>query len=302
VQSKAYLPSNPANQRHRIMLAVAALLGALALGVAVAYLRARTRAAVEDTDDLAGAAAAPFLGHIPLVGENGGASTALQAECVRMVRTALLQRLRTTRGGVIQITSAGPGAGKTTLSVLLADSLAQCGQKVLLVDADVRKPLVHEHCAIPAEPGLLGLLRSDSADETAIHSDPNRRYCVLPAGRSGALADGELLANGVLAKRLRNWRDRFDIVLFDSPPILPSADARILAGHMDGMLLVVRQSHCRRNDITDALAHVQMAGTPLLGLVFVGQMRASRYGYYGHYGPYAADKPPGSETQEAAAP
>ena len=130
---------------------------------------------------------------------------------------------------------------------------------------------------------------------------PDRRFCVLPAGRVGAQADSELLANGVLAGRVRDWRAKFDVVLFDSPPLLPSADARILAGHMDGMILVVRQNHCRRDAIGDALTHVQHAGTPLLGLVFVGHLRGSRYGHYGRYGAYTADEFHESKSAEVAA-
>jgi capsular exopolysaccharide synthesis family protein len=223
----------------------------------------------------------------------------MQAEYVRMVRTALLQRLEEGGGKVVQITSAGSGSGKTTLAVMLAESLARCGKKVLLVDADLRNPSIHERCDIAAEPGLLGVLKARVGDPEAIVKPGQSGISVLPIGKVSAEIDGELLANGVLAACLRRWCGQFDLVLLDSAPVLPVADARILSRLVDGTILVVREKHCHRAGVADALAQLGASGGALLGMVFVGSRLGGAYGggYYDYRYP-AADTTAALDARE----
>jgi len=288
VQARAYAPTEPDNARRRAMFLAMSVLGGLALGVGAAYVRSATVPAVQHAGEVVHAAAAPFLGRLPLLPEPREAAAGeapSMAECVRMVRTALLQRVEETGASIIQLTSAGPGAGKTTIAAHLAESLVRCGKRVLLVDADLRNPRLHERLAVDLEPGLLGLLGGQAADADAIICPGHVNLFILPAGRTHAEAEPELLANGVLRRHLDRWRTQFDVVLLDSSPILPVADARILSRQVDGTILVVREKHCGRSEVAEALVQLHSSGGRLLGVVFIGRHGPGRQydGYYYHH-------------------
>jgi non-specific protein-tyrosine kinase len=103
------------------------------------------------------------------------------------------------------------------------------------------------------------------------------------AGECPAAYDPELLANGVFSSCLRRWKSSYDFVLLDSPPVLPVADARILAGQVDGTIMVLRASHSRRDEVVQAYADLSAAGGTLLGTMLVGVQTPSSYGYYNDY-------------------
>jgi len=285
VLARAFAPSAPYRDR-RVLLSAMILCVALAGGLGVAYLRATTSQAIQEAGDLAQTVRAPFLGQLPLVREHRDLAPERcpgLGESIRMVRTALLQRISGQQGSAVQITSAGAGAGKTTVAVLLAKSLAQCGKKVLLVDTDLRNPTVSERFGIDPSPGILGSLTAQAADLQAIIETDTVRLSVLPAGNVTSETDPELLANGAFSTCLERWRRKFDIILLDSPPILPVADARILSRMVDGTIMVVREGHCRRAEVVDALAYLGTSGGKLLGTVFIGASRRGSYGY-AYYG------------------
>jgi polysaccharide biosynthesis transport protein len=306
----AFLPSSPERDR-RSMLSLAAVLGALAAAVGAGYLRLCTNSSIHEIGEFAPAARAPFLGNLPLLRRPERPSereTALQSECVRMVRTALMERLsgdgrfggrspresgrhasRAPRGGnTVLVTSAGPGVGKTTLTCLLGQSLAHAGQRVLLVEADLRNPAVCQRLGIPAGPGLIDLLRANGHgrqldDQVIVPCSPAGLH-VLPAGHVCQASDPEFLASRQMLAGLERWRKQFDIVLLDSSPVLPVADGRILARQVDGTIMVAREGHCRRSEIVSALASLGVAGAKMLGTVFISSVRSADYrpGYYNY--------------------
>ena len=111
----------------------------------------------------------------------------------------------------------------------------------------------------------------------------------------------EMMANGVFEGLLADWKRDFDVILFDSPPILPVADARILAGRVDGTVMIVRQDSCLRSDVIEALACLGSSGGKLLGTIFIGERRRGHgYGYSYHYNynysPTAPEGSPGAPT------
>jgi capsular exopolysaccharide synthesis family protein len=300
VLTRASPPSAPSGDR-RILLTAMALAGALGAGVALAFFRASTSQAIHEPDDVAHPARTPFLGQLPLVSlkqcPNLEDSEVL-GECMRMVRTALLRRLKDHRGGVVQVTSAGPSAGKSTLAVMLAKSLAQCGKKVLLVDGDLRNPSISGRFGISRQPGFLSCLGGESPDTQAIIETDTPHLSVLPAGNRRNGTDTELIANGAFTACLKRWRERYDIVLMDSSPLLPVADARIMAQQADGSIVVVREGSCRRGDVREALECLEASGGTLLGVVFIGSGRRGGYrpSYY-HYPQSASGTSDGSGEQ-----
>ncbi len=289
IQAYAFAPSAPANATKRLMYVGMACFAGLAAGLLSAFLRASFTHVVADVDEVAQSTQSPFLGYLPWVDNPehpANEEVALQAEAIRVVRTALLEQLRATGGQSILITSAGPAAGKTTMATQIALSLAACGKRVLLVDADLRRPAVSARLKIAGGPGLLAVLRGEVAESRNAIVSLSSTMHVLPASKPIETAmETEPLANGVFSKQLEAWRKEFDVIVFDAPPVLPVADASILARQVDGTIFVVREASCRRTDIADALSSLRSTGGQLFGTVVFGQSRRGRYGssYYGGY-------------------
>ena len=290
VMTRAIAPSEPTSDR-RILLSVMALVGALSAGIGLAFLRSSTGQHIHEPEDLQGATAAPFLGYLPLVPAKARAVPEDHpglAESFRMVRTALLQRMDLEQGNTVQITSAEPGAGKSTVAVMLGKSLAQGGKRVLLVDADLRNPALSELFNVPLEPGFIGTLSGQAPDSEAIIETDTPRLSVLPAGRAHG-NDPELMVNGAFSTCLERWRRQYDLVLLDGSPLLLVADAGILAQKASGTIMVVRERASRRREVVAALDRLKMCGGDLLGVIFIGSGEHAGYGY-GYHGSYYGGK------------
>lgn len=289
IQAQAIAPTRPSNTNKRIMYLGMTILGGLAAGVLAAFMRASFNPLVGDAEEMASIGQSPFLGYLPWIDNPSRPRPeehALQSEAVRVVRTALLERTNGSGGRAILITSAGPDAGKTSIAVALSRSLAACGKRVLLVDADLRRPSVAERLGIEHGPGLLAVLRNGSGVANGGVVALSSTFHVLPAsGPIQCPSETEPLANGVFGRTLEGWRREYDVVLIDTPPVLPVADAAILARQVDGALFVVRESHCRRSDVIEALASLRSTGSHLVGTIVFGSSRRARYesSYYSYY-------------------
>ncbi len=289
VAAPATTPTEPDRDR-RIMLSLLALGGALSLGVACAYLRSSTDPRIRGFGDVPPPMRVPFLGHLPsLVSVRGKAAWEHDpsvVEGLRMLRTALLRRVAGTDDRVVLITSSSSREGKTSVAIGLARSLAQLGKRALLVEADLRQPSLTQRLGIeePAT-GLGAMLCGDARDEDAIIIGRDLPgFHILPAGPHREDFSPELLANGVFSACLRRWKQRYDYVILDSPPVLPVADARILASQADGVVMIMRSAHCRRTDALRACSDLSLAGARLLGTVLVGVTGRERYGDRYGYG------------------
>ena len=293
-----YMPDRPEPNRRAVVSFGVLLLG-LVSGVGVAFLRVKVNPNIQEAQELTDSSAVPFLGQLPLIRPRERQSlldNPLLNEGIRMVRTPLLQRIDQSiqapggrgRGHVVLITSAGAGDGKTTVSVLLARSLANCGRRVLLVDADLRNPSLASVLRLDNQRGLMDVLIGPEDHDGYIVGTDVERLSVLPTGNVAGRADPELITDGRFSAAIARWRLAFDVVLMDSPPVLPVADARILARHADGALLVVRAYQNQREDVLEAVRHIESAGGQIWGTVFVGADRhygySSRYGYSYGYG------------------
>ena len=281
----AVTPAQAVNAKQRYMFLAMVLLISLGAGAAWMYVRAGMNPAIRTVTEVVSPAETPFLGYLPRVRDPEALSATeelVQNEHVRMIRTALFERLERNGDNVVLITSAGAGAGKTTVTLQLGKSLAQCGRRVLLIDADLRNPRLSERCRVPETPGLIGVLRDHITDELAITHNGVKGMFVLPAGDSRQLLDAELLADAAFRSRLQRWSKEYDLVLLDAAPVIPVADARILARQANGAVLVLRADHCRRDEVFEALAALNAAGSRLLGTVFVGGGGRHKYSSYYH--------------------
>ncbi|HRX85604.1 MAG TPA: CpsD/CapB family tyrosine-protein kinase, partial [Phycisphaerae bacterium] len=276
------VPVSSAHKDKRFMLSVMSMAGALFCGVVFAHLRGNVNPKVFIADDVQRTARVPFLGqlpHSPSAGTLLNDPNLLLQECMRMVRTALLERLDSGGERAVMITSASSSAGKTTVAIELAKSLAHLGKRTLLVEADLRRPTLAKRLGINNEEGLCALLSGEADQDAVITPSGVPHLDLIFAGRRPPVLNPELLANGVFTANLEHWKKQYDFVLLDCPPILPVADARILARQVDGAIMVSRSSHCRRSDVIQACADLSAAGGPLLGSVLVGVQPGSGYGY-----------------------
>lgn len=280
VLTRALTPSQPDGDK-RIMLTSIAVVLSLGVSLGVALARGGINPPVYTAVDFAQAVHTPMLGELPLIRGKplDMEDDPILAESIRQVRTSLLRSLGSHKGSAVLITSAGPGAGKTTVAAMLARSLAQCGKRVLLIDGDLRNPSLSKMLGIKSDLGFTAALAWQASDAQTIVDTETPCLSVLPAGREGEEFDPELITKGAYADCMLRWRLRYDIILLDSPPVLPVADARILARQTDGVIMVVREAHCR---LTEILGAMEQLGSEdkLMTTVFIGSRLRKAYSYY----------------------
>ncbi len=212
------------------------------------------------------------------------------SEAYRTLRTNLQfskveKELRT-----ILVTSAGPKEGKSTTASNLAIAMAQAGNSVVLVDADLRRPLIHSVFGLDKDQGLTNYLAGSLPYEQLLHESFIENLKIVP---SGVLPPNpsELLATNKMKDLLKKLQDDFDIVIIDSPPVIAVTDASILSTIVDGTLLVVYAGQTERDAIKRAIMMLSSVSARLLGTVLNGfdvqGIYGSYYYYYYHhyYGP-----------------
>ncbi|MEQ1827464.1 MAG: polysaccharide biosynthesis tyrosine autokinase, partial [Pirellula sp.] len=205
------------------------------------------------------------------------------SETFRAARTALLFTANQTNGKVFLFTSPAPGDGKSTTSSNLAISLAQAKKKVVLVDADFRRPRVQQNFGIQIEPGCVEVLSgAKSLDEALRPCEFQTNLSILTSGGRPKDA-GELIASTEFASMIAELRERFDIVIIDSPPILPVADSTSLASVVDGIFLVLRIRRGVMLAAHKAKERLDMVQAKVIGVIVNGMDENVYYNEYGMY-------------------
>ncbi|MBE6688683.1 MAG: CpsD/CapB family tyrosine-protein kinase [Ruminococcaceae bacterium] len=211
---------------------------------------------------------------------------ALIKESYKAIRTNLILSLP--QGGChkIVISSAVLGEGKSTTSANLATSLAQTDKKVLLIDADLRKPSIYSSMGFSNTPGFTNVLTGLSTLEEAVNDTAFPNLDVLCAGIS-VPNPGELLACEATAKFIESLEEKYDYILFDTPPINVVADVLPIIRMSDGVVLVVRQNYSTYPEISRAKQSIEFIGGKILGFVFNDveddRFTKNKYGRYGKY-------------------
>lgn len=280
IVAEAEVPAEPASPDLPLVLA-AALVAGLVLGGGLAWLREAVDTRVRDADVLAELTPLPLLGTIGVWSErqSGRVQVATAphspaAESIRQLRTNL-QFLRAaedlsgdTRSDahVVSVTSALSGEGKSTISVNLAVALAQTGARVLLVDADLRRPTVAETLGVEGGVGLTTVLARDAEVADVVQEWGSDGLHVLP---SGAIPPNptELLGSPAMRRLVAQLRRTYDHVVIDTSPLLPVADATVLAGLVDGTVVVAHSGRVRRTQLAQALGNLERVSAHVLGVV-----------------------------------
>jgi exopolysaccharide/PEP-CTERM locus tyrosine autokinase len=185
-------------------------------------------------------------------------------------------------GNLIMVTSALPGEGKTFAAINLAMSIAtELDCTVMLVDADVARPSVMNVLGLPASPGLLDLVANDSTDIAPYLLKTNvEKLSILPSGMRHERAT-ELLASDAMARLLDDMARRYSdrIIVFDSPPLLLTTEARVLATHMGQVVVVVRAEETLQSDVTQAIGLIDSCPVRLMLLNQAARVSTEGYGY-----------------------
>jgi capsular exopolysaccharide synthesis family protein len=208
-------------------------------------------------------------------------------ESIDATRTMLLHAARTGSHTVVMIASAVSGEGKTSLASYLAASLARCGLKTLLVDADLRSPSIHRLFDLPVNQGLSELIRAERDVDEVLVAVPIDRLTVLPAGQCDRLAL-TYVAQGCLGSLFDRLKAKFDFIIVDTAPILPVADSLLVAQHVDAVLFSILQDVSQKSKVSAAIERVQTLGVQVLGAVVTGTA-GGLYGdrYYGSESQYS---------------
>ena len=260
------------------------LLQSLALGLVAgagaALLRDRLDTALQEPEEARKALALPLLGHIPCQGGATGQDAegfALQ-EALRELASSLrfLEGSRSRRS--LGLTSALPAEGKSHVSLLLARTLAELGQRVLLVDADLRRPQLHQRLGLSNSRGLTTLLGADPPDLfQVLQPVPGQEALALLSAGPLPQDPPRLIGSSAMPNLVQRLGDSglFDVVLYDLPPVLGLADASLLAGHLDGVLLLVSLGQVPRRRSLAALERLKEARASVLGVVTNRQQPAA---------------------------
>ena len=302
----ALAPNVPAEPRRTLNLEVGFMLG-LVLGVAIAFLLENLNTAVRSVEDVALYSGLPLISLVPhlsigreskvseLAGGRERAPSVILvsqrpasqfAESFRNLRSALLLSSAGAPPQIVAVCSAWPKEGKSTCAINLAVVLAQAGKKVLLVDADLKRPTLHAKLGLGlTKIGLSGLLTSPEHLDIRDHVHPSVEISTLdflPAGLTPP-SSAELLLSSKMTSLLDEWRRVYDFIVVDTAPVLAVSDTSALAPIVDAIVLVVRAGQTRRQSlraVKNALVEVRgkIAG------VVLNDVKTSSEAYYGYYG------------------
>jgi capsular exopolysaccharide synthesis family protein len=271
-------------------------MASLMLGIGLAFLLEFLDRTLKNAEDVNAAVAAPFLGVIPVVDEVSREATeesirerdlyvfrhptSRAAECCRSIRTNILFSSADRPMKTLTISSPRPREGKTTSTIYLGSIIAQGGQRILLVDTDLRRPRLHKSLGVSRATGLTNLIMNEVTIDDVVKTTDIPNLYVLPCGPTPP-NPAELLLTKRFREILSQLQERFDFILLDSPPLLAVTDAVILARLSDGVVLIAQAGKTITDDARNAASQLRDVDAPILGVI-LNDMDLSdrRYGYY----------------------
>jgi capsular exopolysaccharide synthesis family protein len=307
VVDPANLPTAPVSPQPMRNLGLAVVLGLL-LGIGLAVVRELLDTSVKGPEDIAELTEAPILGGIlfdgtapkqPLLTDLSPHSP--RAEAFRILRTNLQFVDVDRRLKAVVVTSSVPGEGKTSTASNTALAMQTTGQRTLLIDGDLRRPQLAKLFGLEGSVGLTSILLGRISLSEGLQEHPESGLAVLT---SGALPPNpaELLQSRAMKELMDAARLEFDMIIIDAPPLLPVTDAALIASHVDGAIVVVRQGKTSRDQLKHSMERLQAVGARSLGITL--NMVASRgrkgygYGYgYGYSYGYGEGYAPSQEKQ-----
>lgn len=293
ILAPAKLPTEPVSPNIPRNVLMVALAGAVIAGV-IAYVLDYFDKTIKSKEDVERELELSTLGaitNITDVKEPGDTLITQKhprspiSEAFRVLRTNLRFSGIENPNGALLVTSAGPGEGKTTTAANLAVTLAQMGKRVVLMDADLRRPSIHKLFGFSNTLGLTNLFLDDAPQiDAVLHATEIPGLRVLPSGPIPP-NPAEMLDSKLMSDILSALRDESDMVVIDSPPALAVADASIIGSRCSGAILVIETGKTRTEVVQRAVETLSQTNVKLVGAVLnkLSHKRASGYYYYYYY-------------------
>jgi capsular exopolysaccharide synthesis family protein len=334
VVDSALIPGTPESPRVGTTIAFGTVCGLL-LGLAFAVSRELLDRSIKAPDDIERDLGITFLGLLPIIGSKGSASSYYRrrhrkhgpplernaiktlaelvvhneptsgiAEAARAIRTNILFMAPDNPFRRLLVTSAGPAEGKTTVACCIAVAMAQAGQRVLLMDCDLRRPRIHRIFGHSNDVGVTGALLNRSELDSALRATEIPNLTILTSGPIPP-NPAELLHSDAFARLLTDLQERFDRIVLDSSPAVPVTDAIVASRLVDGTVVVVRAFQTTRDLARRAVRALRGVDSRIVGSVLNAVDLERRgydyyqyYSYNRYYGEHGATK----EREAAAAP
>jgi capsular exopolysaccharide synthesis family protein len=296
----AEVPRTPIYPKTRQNMTMAAFAG-LALAIALAFGFDQLDSRVKTPDEIKSRLGLPLLGFVPEVHHRNGSddppnmtngAPSAFIEAIRRVRTNVLYSFVDESLKAIVVTSASLSEGKTIVASNLAIAIAQTGQRVLLIDADMRRPTLHRMFNLKRDPGLSNLLVGTVKASEVVQESGVRSLWVLPSGHRPPNPP-ELLGSQRFKSMLASFAGHFDWVILDAPPIMPVTDACVLVNKTTGVLFVVGAERVSRQIVRRSLEQLANVEAHILGGILT-RVDIDRHRYYyskyyhPRYGEYAS--------------
>ena len=275
------------------------VVAAIILGVLLAFLLEYLNNTIKSSEEVEEKLDIPLLGSLHLLASKKSREEerpeqmfveqpkSLFAEAIRTIRTGVMLSAVDSEMKIVTVTSTLPGEGKTTVSINLAIALGHL-EKVLLIDADMRRATLGPHFGFPSEtPGLSELVAGTHGAAECIQAHPDGNIDILPAGIIPPNPQ-ELLSSNRFKDVLNKLSEQYDRIVIDTPPTQLVSDPLLVANIASGVVYVVRAEQTPWQLARDGVRKIRQLGVPVIGGV-LNQMnfRAGRYGHYGKYGKYA---------------
>jgi capsular exopolysaccharide synthesis family protein len=290
----AIAPPLPVSPRPLLNTLIAGIFGLL-IAAGVAFIAGHLDDAIGDPEAVQEVAGLSTLGTIARMKGDRARGEIYRLATILYPRSAIAEAYRTLRTNVefasvdapirtLLVTSSIPGEGKTVTAANLAVAFAQAGRRVLLVDADLRKPGAHHVFGLPNAIGLTALLRSDDVSLDAIaHSTEQANLRVLTTGPLPP-NPAELIGSQRMRTVLERLKANADLIIFDSPPLQAVTDSAILSSFLDATLFVIDASHSRRNAVRMARQALARADANVVGVVLNRIQKGKHSEYASYYG------------------
>jgi len=289
----AGIPTKKHKPSLRTNLAFGALLGLL-LGMGIAFLREFIDDSIKTSDNLERLTGLPVLSQMPDIEKLNSKQTALQtasapkspiAESIRSLRTSLRFSTRNGSPHSIFITSTSAGEGKSTVALNLATAYAQAGSNVLLIDADLRNPSMHNLLGLENLKGLTNLLAGSEPDLDISRTCMVKQLRVITSGPIPP-DPVELLSSNKMIDLIKMATEKYDHIIIDGPPVLGLADALVIANLSDATIISVQAGKTRKGELLNALKRLERAKANIVGSVLARVSRATNPDYNQEYYTY----------------
>ncbi|MEQ1810757.1 MAG: AAA family ATPase [Terricaulis sp.] len=278
--SAASLPGQPSSPQLRFALLMMLAAGLL-VGIGAGLIAELFDQSVKNADDLEAKVGVAAISSIPTISKRMmrqmppaerhpsgylvGRPMSAFTESLRVLRTVIVYSKLDLTSKVVAVTSALPDEGKTTISMCLARVAAMSGQKVCVVDCDLRKQSINDVIDIETDVGILQVLAGEAPWRSAIVKDPNSDAHVLPIAASG-FTPRDVFGSDAMGNLIGELREHYDLVILDCAPILAVAETRIVVGRADTTVLIARAGRTHIGAMRAAVAQTEAAGGNILGI------------------------------------